>query len=58
MWDYGIDLGLGTRAIADYVEAWNGARPLINMTCPVIVRLIQVSYPRMVEQLRPDAAAA
>jgi Fe-S-cluster-containing hydrogenase component 2 len=51
VWDYGIDLGLGTRAIADYVEDWNGARPLINMTCPVIIRLVQVSYPRMVEQL-------
>ena len=24
---------------------------MINMTCPVIVRLIQVSYPRMIEQL-------
>jgi Fe-S-cluster-containing hydrogenase component 2 len=51
VWDYSIDLALGTRAIADYVEDWQGARPLINMTCPVIIRLIQVSYPRMVEQI-------
>jgi len=51
VWDYGIDLALGTRAIAEYVEQWDGPRPVINMTCPVIVRLIQVSYPRMVEQL-------
>jgi Fe-S-cluster-containing hydrogenase component 2 len=51
VWDYGIDLQLGTRAIVDYVERWRGARPVINMTCPVIIRLIQVSYPRMTEQL-------
>jgi len=51
VWDYGIELGLTTRAIADYVENWEGARPLVNMNCPVIIRLIQVSYPRMVDQL-------
>ena len=51
VWDYGIDLKLGTRAIVDYVEQWRGARPVINMTCPVIIRRIQVSYPRMTEQL-------
>ena len=51
VWDYGVDLELGARAIADYAERWRGARPLVNMTCPVIVRLIQVSYPRMAEQL-------
>jgi len=51
VWDYGVELRLGTRAIVDYVESWRGAQPLINMTCPVIVRLVQVSYPRMVEQL-------
>jgi len=51
VWNYGVDLGLGARAIADYAEHRRSPRPLVNMTCPVIVRLIQVSYPRMVEQL-------
>jgi len=51
VWDYGIELGLTTRAIADYVDDWEGPRPLVNMNCPVIIRLIQVSYPRMVGQL-------
>jgi Fe-S-cluster-containing hydrogenase component 2 len=51
VWDYGIELSMATRAIAEYVEDWHGASPLVNMTCPVIIRLIQVSYPRMVEQL-------
>jgi Na+-translocating ferredoxin:NAD+ oxidoreductase RNF subunit RnfB len=51
VWDYGVDLCLGTRVIAEYERRWRGPRPLINMTCPVIIRLIQVSYPRMVDQL-------
>jgi len=51
VWDFGVDMGLVTRAIADYVESWRGPWPVISITCPVIVRLIQVSYPRMIEQL-------
>jgi Na+-translocating ferredoxin:NAD+ oxidoreductase RNF subunit RnfB len=51
VWDFGVELRLGARAIVDYVERWRGPRPLINITCPVAVRLVQVSYPRMVEQL-------
>jgi Iron only hydrogenase large subunit, C-terminal domain/Putative Fe-S cluster len=51
VWDYGVEVELETRAIVAYLEGWRGARPLVNMTCPVIVRLIQVSYPRMTEQL-------
>lgn len=51
VWDYGVDLQLGTRAIVDYVDRWTGARPVIDMTCPVVLRLVQVSYPKMTEQL-------
>jgi len=53
VWDYGVEIGLAARAIADYVDRWRGPRPLISISCPVIVRLVQVSYPRMVEQLIP-----
>ena len=51
VWDCGADIALSARAIMDYVEKWQGPRPLISITCPVIVRLVQVSYPRMAEQL-------
>ena len=51
VWDYGIEMRLVTRAIVDYVDRWRGPRPIISLTCPVIVRLLQVSYPRMLEQL-------
>jgi ferredoxin len=51
VWDYGVEMRLVTRAIVDYVEQWRGPRPVISITCPVIVRLLQVSYPKMLEQL-------
>jgi len=51
VWDYGVDLVLVSRAIADYVDTWRGPRPVIAITCPVVVRLLQVSYPKLVEQI-------
>ena len=51
VWDFAVDMGLVTRAISDYVDSWRGPRPVISITCPVVVRLIQVAYPRMVEQI-------
>lgn len=51
VWDFGVDMRLATRAITDYVEAWRGPRPVISITCPVVVRLLQVSYPKLLEQL-------
>jgi Na+-translocating ferredoxin:NAD+ oxidoreductase RNF subunit RnfB len=51
VWDYGVDISLAGRAITRYLENWKGTFPLISTSCPVIVRLIQVSYPRMVDQL-------
>jgi NAD-dependent dihydropyrimidine dehydrogenase PreA subunit len=51
VWDYAVDLSLISRAINRYLENWKGAFPLISSSCPVIVRLVQVSYPRMVDQI-------
>ena len=53
VWDYAVDTGLAARAIRSYVERWTGAGPLISITCPVVVRLVQVSYPNMVDRLLP-----
>lgn len=53
IWDYSADVELVARAIRAYVEGWKGATPLISISCPVVVRLIQVLYPRMVDQLIP-----
>lgn len=51
VWDFTAELALVNRAIADYVESWDGPFPLMSISCPVIVRLVQVMYPSMVDQL-------
>ncbi len=51
VWDFTVDLALVNRAILDYVEKWQGPYPLLSISCPVIVRLVQVLYPRMIDQL-------
>lgn len=53
VWDYSVDINLVARAIQQYVDEWKGPTPLISVSCPVVVRLVQVSYPTMVEQLIP-----
>jgi len=61
VWDYGIDTRLVAKAIVDYVERWEGPRPLVSIACAVVVRLMQVSYPRMLEQairIRPPREVA
>src|SRR4030043_223438 len=50
---YVVEVALANRAIRDHVEKWKGRYPIISNNCPVIVRLIQVSYPGMIEQLIP-----
>jgi Na+-translocating ferredoxin:NAD+ oxidoreductase RNF subunit RnfB len=53
VWDYSVDVSLVARAIQQHVEAWKGDKPLISISCPVVVRLVQVLYPLMVNQLVP-----
>jgi len=40
-------------AIQEYLREYNGPRPLISIACPTVVRLIQVKYPSLIEQLIP-----
>ena len=56
VWEYAVDIELIDRAIMDCVKIWPGPFPLISNSCPVIVRLVQVAYPSMVEQLIPVEA--
>lgn len=51
VWDMAVELALANRATLEYVCQWEGAHPLISVYCPVIVRLVQVLYPSMVDQL-------
>lgn len=56
VWEYAVDIELIDRAIAECVERRTGPFPLISNSCPVVVRLVQVAYPTMVDQLIPIEA--
>ncbi len=51
VWDFTVELALVNRAIVEYVENWKGPFPLLSVSCPVVVRLVQVLYPSMIDQL-------
>jgi Na+-translocating ferredoxin:NAD+ oxidoreductase RNF subunit RnfB len=40
-------------AIEEYVRQYRGPRPLISCFCPTAVRLIQVRYPELIDQVLP-----
>ena len=61
VWDYGVDTALVARAIVDFVDSWEGPRPVISIACAAVVRLMQVAYPRMLDQairVRPPREVA
>ena len=41
------------RAVEKYVRQYRGPRPLISCFCPTTVRLIQVRYPELLDQVLP-----
>ena len=43
----------GNFAIQEYLREYSGPKPLISITCPTVVRLIQVKYPALIDQLIP-----
>ncbi|MDH4272636.1 MAG: 4Fe-4S binding protein [Candidatus Aminicenantes bacterium] len=51
VWEYAVDIELIDRAIMEALKKWPGPFPLISNSCPVVVRLIQVAYPSLVEQV-------
>jgi iron only hydrogenase large subunit-like protein len=40
-------------AIQEYLREYKGPKPLISNVCPAIVRLIQVKYPALIDQVIP-----
>jgi ferredoxin len=45
--------GAATRAIELFLLSYGGPKPLISSFCPSVVRLVQVKYPGLVDQLLP-----
>lgn len=39
--------------IENYLASYKGPKPLISSTCPTVLRLIQVAFPELIEQIVP-----
>ncbi len=52
-YDLSLTCGEVSFAIQEYLSEYNGPRPLISIACPTVVRLIQVKYASLIEQLIP-----
>ncbi len=51
--DSALTCGEVSFAIQEYLRDYNGPKPLISNACPTIVRLIQVKYPSLIDQIIP-----
>jgi len=51
--DLALTCGEVSFAIQEYVRDYKGPKPLISNACPTVVRLIQVKYPELIDQLIP-----
>jgi Na+-translocating ferredoxin:NAD+ oxidoreductase RNF subunit RnfB len=51
--DLSLTCGEISFAIQEYLREYTGPRPLISIACPTVVRLIQVKYPELIDQLIP-----
>jgi Fe-S-cluster-containing hydrogenase component 2 len=51
--DLALTCGEVSFAIQEYLRDYKGPKPLISNACPTVVRLIQVKYPQLIEQLIP-----
>lgn len=43
----------GSLAIAEFLKEYKGPKPLITTVCPTIIRLVQMRYPELVDNLLP-----
>ncbi len=51
--DLSFTCGEVSFAIQEYLREYKGPKPLISNVCPTIVRLIQVKYPSLIDQIIP-----
>lgn len=51
--DLALTCGEVSFAIQEYVRNYKGPKPLISNACPTVVRLIQVKYPELIDQIIP-----
>ncbi len=51
--DLALTCGEVSFAVQEYLRDYKGPKPLISNACPTVVRLIQVKYPELIDQLIP-----
>ena len=51
--DLALTCGEVSFAIQEYLREYQGPKPLISNVCPTVVRLIQVKYPALIDQVIP-----
>lgn len=51
--DLALTCGEVSFAIQEYLREYKGPKPLISNACPTVVRLIQVKYPGLIDQIIP-----
>jgi len=51
--DLALTCGEVSFAIQEYLREYKGPKPLISNVCPTVVRLIQVKYPELTDQIIP-----
>ncbi len=51
--DLALTCGEVSFAIQEYLREYKGPKPLISNACPTVVRLIQVKYPELIDQIIP-----
>ncbi len=52
-YDLSFTCGEVSFAIQEYLREYKGPKPLISNVCPTVVRLIQVKYPALIDQVIP-----
>jgi len=52
-YDLALTCGEVSFAIQEYLRDYKGPKPLISNACPTVVRLIQVRYPELIDQIIP-----
>ena len=52
-YDLAFACGEVSLAIQEYLREYQGHKPLISNVCPTVVRLIQVKYPALIDQVMP-----
>ena len=51
--DLALTCGEVSFAIQEYLREYKGPKPLISNACPAVVRLVQVKYPELIDQIIP-----